>query len=109
MKTYRQFRQNALLFNMHVEFSTDHEEVVMHTTGTERRSNTDAATPTREYDAQVVRRGLLVQRDMGTISAIEFLKAGGVEAAIIQRVLSGNAMRAEDREALAALQSAAQP
>ena len=62
--------------------------------------------PGREYSADVVRRGLLVQRDMGTISAIEFLKANEVEAAIIQRVLSGNAMRAEDRDALAALGSA---
>ena len=69
--------------------------------GKERRGN----APTREYNADVVRRGLLVQRDMGTISAIEFLKANAVEAAIIQRVLAGNAMRVEDRDALAALGS----
>lgn len=75
----------------------------MTTEQAERRSGTNAEQHRREYDAAVVRRGLLVQRDMGTISAIEFLKANAVEAAIIQRVLSGNAMRTEDREALAAL------
>lgn len=67
----------------------------------ERRADTEG----RAYNADVVRRGLIVQRDLGTISAIEFLKANAVEAAIIQRVLAGNAVRAEDREALAALGS----
>jgi hypothetical protein len=73
----------------------------------ERRGDAQAqaAAHGREYNADVVRRGLLVQRDMGTTSAIEFLKANAVEATIIQRVLSGNAMRAEDRDALAALAS----
>lgn len=76
----------------------------MNTKAAERRAD----APGREYNADVVRRGLLVQRDMGTISAIEFLKAHAVEAAIIQRVLAGNAMRVEDREALAALGTSAQ-
>ena len=75
----------------------------MNTKQEERRSDGGA----REYSADVVRRGLLVQHDMGTISAIEFLKANAVEAAIIQRVLAGNAMRAEDRDALAALSTGA--
>jgi hypothetical protein len=75
----------------------------MNTDQAERRSAVHAEPHRRQYDADVVRRGLLVQRDMGTISAIEFLKANAVEAAIIQRVLSGNAVRAEDRDALATL------
>jgi hypothetical protein len=75
----------------------------MNTQQAERRSSVNVEQHNRQYSADVVRRGLLVQRDLGTISAIEFLKAQGVEAAIVQRVLSGNAMRAEDREALAAL------
>lgn len=72
----------------------------------ERRNQAHRDILGREYNADVVRRGLLVQRDMGTISAIEFLKAHAVDAAIIQRVLSGNVVRAEDRDALAALSGA---
>ena len=71
----------------------------MNVNQTDRRADAQG----REYNADVVRRGLVVQRDLGTISAIEFLKAHAVEAAIIQRVLGGNAVRNEDREALAAL------
>jgi hypothetical protein len=77
----------------------DYQEIFMNAKQVERRADTGG----REYNADVVRRGLLVQRDLGTISAIEFLKANAVEAAIIQRVLSGNAVRATDREALEAL------
>lgn len=75
----------------------------MDTKQAERRSDAHRDTRGHEYNAEIVRRGLLVQREMGTISAIEFLKANAVEAAIIQRVLSGNAVRAADQEALAAL------
>jgi hypothetical protein len=50
--------------------------------------------------AQVVREGLLVQHTTGTVSAIEFLKANAVHSIVIQRVLSGSAVRGDDIQAL---------
>lgn len=46
--------------------------------------------------SDAIRESLLVQRQTGTVSAIEYLKSNGVSGAVIQRVLSGHAMRSED-------------
>lgn len=62
---------------------------------TERRNTLDAACT-----STIVRRGLLMQRDTGTVSALEYLKANAVESTVIQRVLSGQALREEDALAL---------
>jgi len=50
--------------------------------------------------AAIVRRGLLMQRDTGTVSALEYLKANAVASPVIQRVLSGQARREDDALAL---------
>jgi len=67
---------------------------------TERR----ACAPQSELDAgctaTIVRRGLRMQRDTGTVSALEYLKANAVGAAVIRRVLSGQALREDDALAL---------
>jgi hypothetical protein len=46
--------------------------------------------------SEVVRLALTIQRDTGTVSAIEFLKSNGFGSAVIQRVLSRASIRAED-------------
>lgn len=51
-------------------------------------------------DAAVVTQGLLVQKTVGAVGAIEFLKSKGVSAAVIQRVLSGAPLRRDDTMAL---------
>jgi hypothetical protein len=49
---------------------------------------------------QVVTTGLLVQRQSGTVSAIEYLKNNDVRANVIQRVMSGAELRQADKRAL---------
>jgi hypothetical protein len=63
----------------------------------ERRVDVQSDSATGQASADLVRKGLLIQYDTGTVGAIEYLKASGIGAAVIQRVLSGNAMRVEDR------------
>lgn len=49
----------------------------------------------------VVRQALEIQRDVDTVSAIEFLQSLGVHAQVILRVLGPDAkLRAADRQAL---------
>lgn len=67
----------------------------MNRPSTERRTTHDAGNT-----SAIVRRGLLMQRDTGTVSALEYLKAHAVETAVIQRVLSGQSLREEDAQAL---------
>lgn len=45
---------------------------------------------------RIVRTGIVLQAQAGTISAIEYLKSQGVAGAVIARVLSGGHLRAED-------------
>lgn len=69
--------------------------------------HTDRRTESRfnqrgiEFDDCTVRHGLIVQRQAGTIGAVEYLKTSGVGAAVITRVLSGQSLRDEDRQMLA--------
>lgn len=62
----------------------------------ERRVLQSKGSPGTVPSADIVRHGMSLQSDTGTISAIEYLKANGIESAVIQRVLSGSPVRAED-------------
>ena len=55
-----------------------------------------------KFDAAVVNEGMRLQAKVNTVTAIEYMKNRGGPAAIIQRVLSGAAMREEDREGIGA-------
>jgi hypothetical protein len=66
----------------------------------ERRAQPGLSSDQGRTTADIVRMGLVVQELTGTVSAIEFLKANGISGAVIQRTLSGTAVRAEDRQAL---------
>jgi hypothetical protein len=66
----------------------------------ERRAQPGSSSDQGRVTADIVRLGLAVQEATGTVSAIEFLKANGIPNAVIQRVLCGTAMRAEDRQPL---------
>ena len=65
----------------------------------ERRAQPGSSGDQGQTTADIVRLGLVVQELTGTVSAIEFLKANGISSAVIQRVLSGTAVRAEDGRA----------
>lgn len=52
------------------------------------------------FDGAVITEGLVVQKTIGAVSAIEYLKSKGVSAPVIQRVLSGGAMRLDDTMAV---------
>jgi len=49
--------------------------------------------------ARVVRQGMEIQASLGTRSAVEFLKQHGVHGEVIHRVLMGEQVRADDRQA----------
>jgi hypothetical protein len=56
-----------------------------------------AAFPSR---SDVVRKSLHVKDEIGTVGALEYLRAHAVHGAVIQRILSDGTMRSEDREAV---------
>lgn len=60
-----------------------------------------------KFDAAVVRQGILLKLEGNTISAVEYMTNRGVASAIIQRVLSGTAWRADDIRAAGSLEYAA--
>lgn len=64
----------------------------------ERRTQLGSSCGHGRMSADIVRLGLAVQARTGTVSAIEFLKLNGIPNAVIQRVLCGIAMRAEDTQ-----------
>ena len=55
-------------------------------------SNTDAA--------HIVREGICIQADLGTIGAVEYLKAHDIGSAVIHRVLASDQVRDDDRALL---------
>ncbi|NNG22448.1 hypothetical protein [Telluria aromaticivorans] len=65
----------------------------------ERRAEQSASSVTKGplKTQQVVRQGVLLQSCVGTLSAVEYLKANGVQGSVIGRVLSGGEVRADDR------------
>lgn len=73
----------------------------METLQAERRGT---ATPTARYPRpmdteRVVRQAILLQGVGGTAGAVEYLKANGVDSAVIARVLSRGAIRRADEDA----------
>lgn len=76
-------------------------EDIMITSQVDRRADTYRNSQGEKFDAAVVREGLILQRQINTVSAIEFMKNRGVSSATIQRVLSGVQLRGDDRQALA--------
>jgi hypothetical protein len=72
----------------------------MNSQSLERRGQPGSSGDQGRTTADIVRLGLAVQELTGTVSAIEFLKANGISGAVIQRTLSGTAVRAEDRRGL---------
>jgi hypothetical protein len=63
---------------------------------TERRSSSYRGLRGAEFNACIVRKGVVVQRLAGTPSAVEYLKSNDVDARVIARVLSGQGMRRDD-------------
>jgi hypothetical protein len=66
----------------------------------ERRLQNPENTPDSMLVTTIVQQGLLVQQSTGTVSAIEYLQRNAVHGAVIHRVLSGNALRTDDRLAV---------
>ena len=63
---------------------------------TERRVPA-SATGEAESIGGIIRRALLIKCRTGAVSAIEYLKSSSINAAIIERVVTGNGIRAEDK------------
>jgi hypothetical protein len=63
----------------------------------ERRRTSHRGAKGAEFDACIVRKAIALQQRASTPSAVEYLKSCRVDAHIIQRVLSGQALRRDDR------------
>jgi hypothetical protein len=68
----------------------------------ERRAARHRSEQGHTFDAATIRHGLVLQRTINTISAIEYFKNQGVDASVIGRVLSGDRRR-DDEPAPASL------
>lgn len=73
----------------------------MITSKAERRSDVFRNSQGEKFDAAVVTQGLLLQREVSTVTAIEYMKNRGISSATIQRVLGGVALRGGDAEVIA--------
>lgn len=62
----------------------------------ERRVRRNQKAHDTGFPSDLVRLALQIQRDTGTVSAIEYLKSNGFSPDVIQRVLSRRAIRVED-------------
>jgi hypothetical protein len=60
----------------------------------------------RGQQKDIVKQGIRLQASLGTIGAIEYLKARDISGAVITRVLADGRLRKEDRDAWAPLASA---
>lgn len=65
------------------------------------RRTTSQEKPRRPQQEDIVKQGVRLQASLGTIGAIEYLKARDISGAVIIRVLSGGRLRVEDRDAWA--------
>jgi hypothetical protein len=72
------------------------KEDIMNAQHPERRAQAGTSSGQGSTTADIVRLGMAIQESSGTVSAIEYLKANGIGGPVIQRVLSGTAVRAED-------------
>jgi hypothetical protein len=66
---------------------------------TERRAPA-STTSEGESLSGIIRRALLIKCRTGVVSAIEYLKTCSINAALIERVMTDNGIRAEDKIAL---------
>ncbi len=64
---------------------------------TERRIDLPASHPHESPAAEAVREAIGLQACLGTVGAVEYLKAHGINGAVIGRVLSGGQVREDDR------------
>lgn len=72
--------------------------------GTDRRGGpAAAAVPPGPDTAGIVHHGILIRARSGTAGAIEYLKGQRVASSVIQRVMTSESIRADDRRALALL------
>ena len=73
----------------------------METLQAERRAlNSSSPELSTPIDAdKAVRQAVVLQGLVGTAGAVEYLKSNGISGAVIGRVLSGGAIRHEDRAA----------
>jgi hypothetical protein len=72
----------------------------MQTQPVDRRAQASIGNPAQDWDkdqAGIVRQGMLIQARVGTVGAVEFLKARDVGGAVIGRVLTSQQVRADDR------------
>lgn len=69
----------------------------------ERRSGAalSGLTPPGADTSKIVQAGMLVQAVLGSVGAVEYLKARDIDASIITRVLAGGRVRCNDDLALA--------
>lgn len=72
----------------------------MNTSRVDRRSNQYHNSQGEMFDATVVRHGVMLKVRGSTVSAIEYMRNRGVRAYTIERVLSGNQLRCDDRLAI---------
>jgi hypothetical protein len=66
----------------------------------ERRVHQGPVAAGTQHLAHVIRQGLLIRHSAGTVGASGSLKSNAVGSSIIQRVLSGSALRVDDNQAL---------
>lgn len=67
----------------------------------DRRAETYQNQRGEKFDEAVVREGIVLQQQINTVTAIEYMKNRGIASATIQRVLSGVQLRSDDRLAIA--------
>ena len=69
----------------------------------DRRASLPGAAASADISrtTRIVRQGVLLQACLGTVGAVEYLKAHAITGPVIGRVLSGEHVRQEDRVRLA--------
>lgn len=67
----------------------------------ERRADMFKNSLGERFNAAVVMQGMLLQREVNTVTAIEYMQNRGISGAIIQRVLAGADRRDTDGASLA--------
>lgn len=71
-------------------------------TSIERRTTAPLPSPLSRTDtARIVQQAILLRACLGTVGAIEYLKARGIDSKVITRVLAGDCVRSEDKATLA--------
>lgn len=66
----------------------------------ERRMSSQLNGALAPSNADIIRKSLLMRREIGTMSAFEYLRSHAVNGTVIRRILSDGVVRAEDRQAM---------